>query len=248
MNSLLLWFNQTGSPPNFDRFCARWAPWAWAIAFLAMAAGVYGGLFMVPADSKQGENFRILYLHVPAAWMSLFIYGVMAIQAFIALVWRIKACEILAMACAPIGAAFTIITLATGSIWGRPTWGTWWEWDPRLTSELVLLFIYFGVMGLYAAIEDRRAAARAASFLALIGLVNVPIVHFAVNWWNTLHQGATIKLVGPSTLDASMVWPLVATVIGTKFWFVGSLLQRARVMNLEQEGGKDWVRGVIDAP
>jgi heme exporter protein C len=213
-----------------------------------MAAGVYGGLFMVPADSKQGENFRILYLHVPAAWMSLFIYGVMAIQAFIALVWRIKACEILAMACAPIGAAFTLITLATGSIWGRPTWGTWWEWDPRLTSELVLLFIYFGVMGLYAAIEDRRAAARAASFLALIGVVNVPIVHFAVNWWNTLHQGATIKLVGPSTLDASMMWPLIATVIGTKFWFLGSLLQRARVMNLEQEAGKDWVRGVVDAP
>jgi ABC-type transport system involved in cytochrome c biogenesis permease subunit len=149
VNSLLLWFNQTGSPPNFDRFCARWAPWAWAIAFARLAIGVYGALFAVPADAKQGENFRILYLHVPAAWMSLFIYGVMAIQAFIALVWRIKACEILAMACAPVGAAFTLITLATGSIWGRPTWGTWWEWDPRLTSELVLLFIYFGVMGLY---------------------------------------------------------------------------------------------------
>jgi heme exporter protein C len=166
---------------------------------------------------------------------------------FIALVWRIKACEILAMACAPVGAAFTVITLATGSIWGRPTWGTWWEWDPRLTSELVLLFIYFGVMGLYAAIEDRRAAARAASFLALIGAVNVPIVHFAVKWWNTLHQGSTINLMGNSTLDSSMVWPLVFTVIGTKAWFVGSLLQRARVLNLELEAGKDWVRGVADA-
>jgi heme exporter protein C len=151
------------------------------------------------------------------------------------------------MACAPVGAAFTLITLATGSIWGRPTWGTWWEWDPRLTSELVLLFIYFGVMGLYAAIEDRRAAARAAGFLALIGLVNVPIVHFAVNWWNTLHQGATIRLVGPSTIDPSMLWPLVATVVGTKAWFVASLLQRARAMNLEQEAAKDWVRGVVDA-
>ena len=247
MNPLLLWFHQTGSPPTFDRFCARWAPVAFGFAFVALAIGFWGGLYAVPADAKQGENFRILYLHVPAAWMSLFIYVVMAIQAFIALVWRIKACEILAMACAPVGAAFTLITLATGSIWGRPTWGTWWEWDPRLTSELVLLFIYFGVMGLYAAIEDRRAAARAASFLALIGMVNVPIVHFAVNWWNTLHQGATIRLVGPSTIDASMLWPLVATVVGTKAWFVGSLLQRARAMNLEQEAGKDWVRGVANA-
>jgi heme exporter protein C len=247
VNSLLLWFNQTGSPPNFDRFCARWAPYAWALAFASLAIGVYGALFAVPADAKQGENFRILYLHVPAAWMSLFIYVVMAVQALIALVWRIKACEILAMACAPVGAAFTLITLATGSIWGRPTWGTWWDWDPRLTSELVLLFIYFGVMGLYAAIEDRRAAARAAGFLALIGMVNVPIVHFAVNWWNTLHQGATIRLVGPSTIDSSMLWPLLATVIGTKAWFVASLLQRARAMNLEQEAGKDWVRGVADA-
>ena len=248
MNSLLLWFNQTGSPPNFDRFCARWAPWAWAVAFLAIAAGVYGGLFLVPADSKQGENFRILYLHVPAAWMSLFIYVVMAVQALIALVWRIKACEILAMASSPVGAAFTAITLATGSIWGRPTWGTWWEWDPRLTSELVLLFLYIGVMGLNAAIEDRRAAARAAAFLALVGLVNVPIVHFAVNWWNTLHQGATIKLVGPSTIDASMLWPLILTVVGTKAWYVGSLLQRARAMNLELECGKDWAREAVDAP
>jgi heme exporter protein C len=248
VNSLLLWFNQTGSPPNFDRFCARWSPLAFVLAFLTLAVGVWGGLAAVPADANQGENFRILYIHVPSAWMSLFIYGVMAVQAFIALVWRIKACEILAMASAPVGAAFTAITLATGSIWGRPTWGTWWEWDPRLTSELVLLFIYFGVMGLYAAIEDRRAAARAASFLALIGVVNVPIVHFAVNWWNTLHQGATIRLFGPSTIDSSMVWPLVLTVVGTKAWYIGSLLQRARAMNLEQEAGKDWVRGLADAP
>jgi heme exporter protein C len=146
------------------------------------------------------------------------------------------------MSCAPIGAAFTVITLATGSIWGKPTWGTWWTWDPRLTSELVLLFLYIGVIGLNSAIEDRRAAARAACFLALIGLVNVPIVHFAVKWWNTLHQGETIRLLGPSKMDASMMWPLWWMLVGTKFWFVGSLLQRARAMNLELESGKDWVR------
>ena len=203
---------------------------------------MYGALAVVPADYQQGENFRILYIHVPAAWMSLFIFVAMAVQAVIALVWRIKLCEILAMACAPIGAAFTVITLASGSIWGKPTWGTWWTWDPRLTSELVLLFLYVGVIGLYNAIEDRRAAARAAAFLALVGLVNVPIVHFAVEWWNTLHQGETIRLVGPSKMDPSMMWPLIATVVGTKMWFIGSLLQRARAMNLEQEAGKDWVR------
>ena len=242
MNRLILWFNQTGSPPNFERFAAKWAPWSFAAALLALAIGVYGALAVVPADYQQGENFRILYIHVPAAWMSLFIFVAMAVQAVIALVWRIKLCEILAMACAPIGAAFTVITLASGSIWCKPTWGTWWTWDPRLTSELVLLFLYVGVIGLYNAIEDRRAAARAAAFLALVGLVNVPIVHFAVEWWNTLHQGETIRLVGPSKMDPSMMWPLIATVVGTKMWFIGSLLQRARAMNLEQEAGKDWVR------
>lgn len=240
MNRLLLWFKQTGSPPQLDRFAARWSPWAFGFALVFLAVGLYGGLYLVPADYQQGENFRILYLHVPAAWMSLFIFVVMAIQAFIALVWRIKACEILAMSCAPIGAAFTLVTLISGSVWGKPTWGTWWTWDPRLTSELVLLFLYIGVIGLHNAIEDRRAAARAACFLALVGLVNVPIVHYAVQWWNTLHQGQTIRLVGPSKMDASMLWPLIATTLGTKAWFIGSLLQRARVMNLEHEAGKAW--------
>ena len=241
-NRLLLWFNQTGSPPVFDRFCARWTPWAFGIAFAALAVGLWGGLFAVPADYKQGENFRIHSLHVPAAWMSLFIYVVMAVQALIALVWRIKACEILAMACSPVGAAFTLITMLTGAIWGKPTWGTWWTWDPRLTSELVLLFLYIGVMGLNAAIEDRRAAARAAGFLALVGVVNVPIVHFSVEWWNTLHQGATIRLFAKSTIDPSMVAPLIAMAFGTKLWFAGSLLARTRVAMLELESGKDWVR------
>ena len=242
MNPFLLWFHRTGSPPNFDRFAARWTPVAFVLAFLGFAIGIYGALFVVPADYQQGENFRILYIHVPSAWMSLFIFVVMAIQSFIALVWRIKICEILAMACAPIGIAFTSITLVTGAIWGKPTWGTWWTWDPRLTSELVMLFLYVGVIGLYGAIEDRRAAARAAGFLALLGLINIPIVHFSVQWWNTLHQGSTISLSGPSKMDASMIWPLIATTLASKAWFVGSLLQRARAMNLEQEAGKDWVR------
>ncbi len=245
VNPVYRWFHQLGSPPYFDSFARRWAPWCFALGAVLIAWGMWDGLFGVPPDYQQGNSFRILFIHVPAAWMSLFIYGAMAVNAFIALVWRIKLSELLAMHCAPIGAAFTLITLVTGSLWGKPTWGTWWSWDARLTSELVLLFLYLGVMGLYGAIDDRRNAARAAAFLALVGIVNVPIVHFSVNWWNTLHQGATIKLLGPSTLDASMIAPLVATAMGTKLWFIGSLFARTRTALLEMESGKDWVRRTL---
>jgi heme exporter protein C len=247
MNPVVRWFHQLGSPPYFHAFAGRWAPWLYAIALLLIGYGVWGGLFKVPADYQQGDSYRILFVHVPSAWMSLFIYGVMALNAFIAIVWRIKLSETLAMCCAPIGAAFTALTLATGSLWGKPMWGTWWTWDARLTSELVLLFLYLGVIGLYAAIEDRRAAARAASFLALIGVVNIPIVHFSVEWWNTLHQGATIRLFAKSSIDPSMVAPLIAMTFGTKAWFTASLLTRARAAMLELESGKDWVRKLAGA-
>ncbi len=240
MNKIILWFNQTGSPPRFDDFATRWAGPSFLAAMVLMAIGIYGALFAVPADYKQGDSFRILYIHVPAAWMSLSIFVIMAIQSVIALVWRIKLCELLAMASAPIGALFTAVTLISGAVWGKPTWGTWWTWDPRLTSELVLLFLYLGVIGLYAAIDDRRAAARAAGFLAIVGVVNVPIVHFAVTWWNTLHQGETIRLIGPSKMDSSMMWPLLVLLAATKLWYIGSLLVRARVLNLQQESRKQW--------
>ena len=240
MNKIILWFNQTGSPPRFDEFAKRWAGPSFLAAFVLMAIGIYGALFAVPADYKQGDSFRILYIHVPAAWMSMSIFVIMAVQSIIALVWRIKLCELLAMASAPIGALFTAVTLISGAVWGKPTWGTWWTWDPRLTSELVLLFLYLGVIGLYAAIEDRRAAARAAGFLAIVGVVNVPIVHFAVTWWNTLHQGETIRLIGPSKMDSSMMWPLLVLLVATKLWYIGSLLVRTRVLNLQQESRKQW--------
>ncbi len=241
MNPIVLWFHKLGSPPYFDRFAARWAPWGHGLGLLLIAIGLYGALFRVPADYLQGDSFRILYIHVPSAWMSMAVFAAMAFYAAIALVWRIKLCEILAMACAPIGAAFTLITLATGSIWGKPTWGTWWDWDPRLTTELVLLFMYLGVMGLYHAIDDRRAAARAAGLLAIVGVVLLPVIRYSVVWWNSLHQGQTIRLFGESSMDASMMWPLAWTVLGTKFWFLGSLLARARADNLRREAGKAWV-------
>ncbi|MDR7068967.1 heme exporter protein C [Pseudoxanthomonas japonensis] len=241
MNPLVRWFHQLGSPPYFDRFAARWTPWCYLAAIALLGLGLWQALFVVPADYQQGDSFRILYIHVPSAWMSMFVFGLMAFYAAIALVWRIKLCEILAMACAPTGAAFTVITLATGSIWGKPMWGTWWDWDPRLTTELILLFLYLGVMGLYGAIDDRRSAARAAGLLAIVGVALLPVIRYSVVWWNSLHQGQTIRVFGESSMDDSMLLPLVLMVIATKFWFVGSLLARARADNLRREAGKDWV-------
>ena len=244
MNALTLWFHKAGSPPTAYRWAGLVLPWCLGAALLLGAVALYGGLVLAPADYQQGDAYRIIFIHVPCAWMGLFAYVFMAANAFVALVWRIKLSEVLAMASAPVGAAFTFITLVTGSLWGKPMWGTWWTWDARLTSELVLLFLYLGVIGLYHAIEDRRQAARAAGFLALIGVVNLPIVHFSVNWWNTLHQGQTVRLMGPSKIDAGMLWPLLAMAAATHLWFFASLLIRTRSGLLELDGGKDWVRAI----
>ena len=247
MNPVVRWFHSLGSPPTFDRFAARWSPWAYAAGAATMLVGLWLALFAVPADYQQGDSFRILYVHVPSAWMSLAVFALMALYAAIALIWRIKLCEILAMACAPSGAAFTLITLATGSIWGKPMWGTWWDWDPRLTTELVLLFLYLGVIGLYGAIEDRRSAARAAGLLAIVGVVLLPVIRYSVVWWNSLHQGQTIRMLGESSMDPSMLAPLWWMVVGTHLWFAGSLLARARADNLRRETGKAWVAELAGA-
>ncbi|MEO7013020.1 MAG: heme ABC transporter permease CcmC [Dokdonella sp.] len=244
MNTLTLWFHKFGSPPTFYRVTALLSPWLFGAALLIGLVGMYWGLFVAPADYQQSDAYRIIFIHVPCAWMGLFAYIFMAANAFIALVWRIKISEILAMTSAPVGAFFTAITLATGSIWGTPMWGTWWTWDARLTSELVLLFLFLGVIGLYNAIEDRRQAARAAGFLALVGIVNVPIVHFSVSWWNTLHQGSTVRLLGPSRIDSSMLWPLLLLALATHIWFFASVFARSRVSLLELEGGKEWARDI----
>ncbi len=245
MNILTLWFHKLGSPPTFHRLAGLLLPWCYGVGLVLGLIALYGGLVVAPRDYQQGDAYRIIFVHVPSAWMSLFAYLFMAINAFIALVWRIKLSEILAMASAPIGAAFTFITLVTGSLWGKPMWGAWWTWDARLTSELVLLFLYLGVIGLYHAIEDRRQAARAAGFLALVGVVNLPIVHFSVTWWNTLHQASTVRLFGPSKIAPEMLWPLLLMALATHLWFFGSVLARARNGLLELEAGKDWVRRIV---
>ena len=239
-----LWLHKLGSPPTFYRFAGALRPWMLALALILGAVAMYGGLVLAPPDYQQGDDYRIIFVHVPSAWMALFIYAVMAVSAFIALVWRIKLAEVVAMESAPIGAAFTLITLVTGSLWGIRMWGTWWTWDARLTSELVLLFLYLGVMGLYHAFEDRRQGARAAAFLALIGIITVPIVHFSVNWWNTLHQGSTVRLLGPSTMSGSMIWPLLTMMVATKCYYLASLFGRVRADLLALESGKEWVRQI----
>jgi heme exporter protein C len=246
-NALVLFFHKMGSPPWFYEFAGKLIPWFWT-AFIALAAwGLYLGLFRAPPDYLQGESFRIMYIHVPSAWMSMMIYGLMAVMGFIALVWRIRIAEILAMSSAPVGAAFTLAALLSGALWGRPTWGAYWVWDARLTSELVLLFLYLGVMGLYNAFDEPRKAARAACLLALVGLVNLPIIHFSVQWWNTLHQGSSISITGNS-IHPSMLWPLLIMAIATKFYYVANLLSRARLMLLQQDLRKGWSRKAVTRP
>lgn len=244
-NALVMFIHKLGSPPWFYDFTGKLIPWFWALFIALTAWGLYLGLVKGPADYLQGESVRIIYLHVPAAWMSMLIYISMAVMGFIALVWRIRIVEILAMVSAPIGAAFTIVTLTAGSLWGRPTWGTYWVWDARLTSELVLLFLFLGVIGLYNSIDEPRKAARAACLLAIVGAVNLPIIHYSVKWWNTLHQGSSISLMGGSSIDSSILWPLLIMAFAAKFFYAANLLTRARVKLLEQDVRKAWVREVL---
>ena len=246
-NWIPLWLHRLSSPPTFYRFAGTLRPWAMGVAIALGIIGLYGGLVLAPADYQQGDAYRIIFIHVPSAWMSMFIYAVMGVSAFIALVWRIKLAEVVAMESAPIGAAFTFITLVTGSLWGKPMWGTWWTWDARLTSELVLLFLYLGVIGLYHAFEDRRQGARAAGFLAIIGVINIPIVHYSVIWWNTLHQGSTVDIFGHSKIAWDMLWPLLTMTLATKFYYAASLFRRAQIDLLDLESGKDWVRKIAES-
>ncbi|WLA06872.1 heme ABC transporter permease [Xanthomonas translucens] len=238
------WLHRLSSPPTFYRVAGAIRPWALGTALLLGAVAFYGGLVLAPPDYQQHDAYRIIFIHVPSAWMSLFIYAAMGAAGFVALVWRLKLAEVACMASASIGAAFTFITLCTGSLWGKPMWGTWWTWDARLTSELVLLFLYLGVIGLYRAIEDPRQGARAAALLALVGLINLPIVHFSVVWWNTLHQGSTVRVLGPSKMPLAMLWPLLTAVLASKCYYLASLLGRMRTDLLALERGKGWVRAL----
>lgn len=234
------------SPKYFYELSGRMIPWfGWSFLLLALA-GLYGGLVLAPPDYQQGESYRIIFIHVPSAWMSLFIYMVMAISGAIGLIWRIKLADIVSACSAPIGASFTFLALATGSLWGKPMWGTWWVWDARLTSELILLFLYFGVIALHSAIEDKRTAARAAAVLALVGVVNIPIIHYSVEWWNTLHQGPTVTKFDKPSIHVSMLIPLLMMAVAFKLYFVTTLLMRARCEVLERERNSGWAQQLVE--
>ncbi len=235
------WFHRLASPPTFYRLADRFSPWLAAGAVLLMGYGLIGGLVLAPADYQQGQAFRIIYVHVPAAWLSLSGYSAMAVAAVVAIVWRIKLAECAVVSIAPVGASFTALALVTGMLWGKPMWGAYWVWDARLTSELVLLFLYLGVIGLNQAFEDPRAAARACALLALVGVVNVPIVHYSVEWWNSLHQGPTVSKIGKPTIAPSMLWPLLSMTLGETFFFGWAVLKRVQNELLLRERNTRWV-------
>ena len=241
------WFHRLGSPPYVYRLAQRLTPWfAWPAGAL-IAAALYGGLLLAPPDYQQGDGFRIIYMHAPAAWMSLMVYTTMAAAAAVGLIWRMKVAHAVAAGCAPIGASFTFAALVTGSLWGQPMWGTWWEWDPRLTSELILLFLYLGYMGLRGAIEDTQRADRAGAVLAVVGVVNVPIIHYSVTWWNSLHQAPSVMRLGKPALSSAMLWPLLAMLLGFTLFFVALLLVRVRAEILNRERAASWVREMLAA-
>lgn len=202
-------FYRLASPNYFYQQSGRLLPWLAAVTLVLFLTGLVWGLAFAPADYQQGNGFRIMYVHVPAAVFSMSVYVAMAVAGGIGLIWRIKVAAMVARSCAPIGAAFTFLALATGSLWGKPMWGAWWVWDARLTSELILLFLYLGYMALQEAIEERDTADRASAVLALVGLINIPIIHYSVEWWYTLHQGATILKLGKPAIAPAMLWPLL---------------------------------------
>ena len=233
------------SPRNFYVMSGKLVPWFGWTCLLLMVAGLYYGLIEAPPDYQQGESYRIIFIHVPSAWMSMFIYMVMATSGAIGLIWRIKLADVVASASAPIGAAFTFLALATGSLWGKPMWGAWWVWDARLTSELILLFLYLGFIALQASIEDPRNAARAGAVLALVGVVNIPIIHYSVEWWSTLHQGATVTKFDKPSIHISMLIPLLLMAVSFKLYYAASVLMRARAELLKREQNARWVKEIV---
>jgi len=216
------------NPRRFMKLSGALLPWLVALTLILLGAGLYLALIHSPPDFKQSETVRIMYIHVPSAWMSMFIYGVIGVSSLFSLIWRHQLADLAAKASAPLGAGFTFITLVTGSLWGKPMWGTWWVWDARLTSELILLFIYLGYMALWEAIDDKMKAAQAAAILGLVGVLILPIIHFSVDWWNTLHQPASVaRLDGPS-IDSSILVPLLVMALAFKAYYVTLLLIRMR--------------------
>lgn len=230
------------SPASFYPLAGRLIPWFRLLAVLFGGIGLYLGFFVAPTDFQQGEAYRIIFLHVPAAWMSMFLYLLMAAYAGLGLVFNTRLSSMMARAIAPTGAMFTFLALWTGSMWGRPMWGTYWVWDARLTSELILLFLYFGYMALVAAIDDPRRGDRAGGVLALVGAVNVPIIYFSVKWWNTLHQGSSINFTRAPSMAAIMLWGMLVMALCFWMYSIAVILGRVQCIISEREQRAAWLQ------
>jgi heme exporter protein C len=234
MSTAMRWF-WFASPHTFFPLAGKIAAVCWLLALLLAAAGLYVGFFVAPTDAQQGEAYRIIFIHVPAAWMSMFLYVVMAFWAAIGLAFNTRLSSMMASALAPTGALFAFLALWTGALWGRPTWGTYWVWDARLTSELILLFLYLGFMALQAAIEDPRRADRAGAVLAIVGVVNVPVIYYSVQWWNTLHQGASVSLTRAPSMAATMLTGMLLMALAFWAYSIAASLTRVRCIIRERE-------------
>lgn len=236
---------ELGSPRKFYYLCYRTAPYFAFLTIATMGYGLWAGLFWAPSDYQQGEAYRIIYVHVPCAIFSMAIYCLMAVQSAIYLIWRIKMAEIIASAVAPIGAVITLLALITGSLWGKPMWGTWWIWDARLTSELILLFLYLGYMVLYQSIAEPQVRAKITSLLTLVGVVDIPIIHYSVYWWNTLHQGATITKWGQPSIAPQMLYPLLSMIVGLGLFIAFCTCIRIQTEIIKRNFEKHWVKVMV---
>lgn len=234
------------SPQAFYPLAGRMIPWFWTLAALFGIAGLAVGFLIAPADAQQGEGYRIIFLHVPASWLSMFLYLVMAFWAGLGLAFNFRLSAMMAQALAPTGALFAFLSLWTGALWGKPMWGTWWVWDARLTSELLLLFLYIGFIALQASIDDPRRADKAGAILALVGIVNIPIIYFSVEWWNTLHQGSTVNL-NKSSMAGVMFVGMLLCALSCWMYSIAVALMRVRRIMLEREQHTQWVREVLGA-
>ncbi len=245
MNTRVIHWFKFASPQNFYVLAGRMWPWFAVLAAVLAVVGLWISFFVAPTDAQQGESYRIIFVHVPASQMSMFIYLVMAAWAGFGLAFNTRLSGMMASALAPTGALFAFLSLATGSLWGKPMWGTWWVWDARLTSTLILLFLYLGFLALQSSIDDPRRADKACAVLALVGVVNVPIIYFSVKWWNTLHQGASVSLTRSPSMATTMLTGMLIMVVA--FWMYAIAMALARVRNiiLERERHTDWVKHAI---
>ncbi len=247
MNNRLINWLKYASPQSFYPLAGKMIPWFVALATVFGIAGLWLGMVVAPTDFQQGEGYRIIFIHVPASWMSMFIYLVMAFWAALGLAYSTRLSGMMAQALAPTGALMAFLSLWTGALWGKPMWGTWWVWDARLTSELILLFLYIGFIALQASIDDPRRADKAGAVLALVGVVNIPIIYFSVKWWNTLHQGSSVSLTKSPSMAMLMLWGMLLMALCFWMYSIAIALYRARSIMLERERGTEWVKEVLAA-